>query len=203
MNFFSFLLLQSPTFDWASSFLLSKAWNFLSTKMSSSSKGTLFTVPKSCPLVDFTIYSNLESTFFVVLEPLSEDIDMDLPGSSIAHDMTTPPRASKKSKGKAPLLEADVRRSTRLKMVNRGFKSSACKDRNCHGCWADPPTISSKVIRSLGETFYGINPEDLFPSKLNAKPTKKKTVSKKKAPSKSGKKTTGKKPSDDVKPLSA
>jgi hypothetical protein len=55
----------------------------------------------------------------------------------------------------------------------------------------------------LGETFCGINPEDLFPSKLNSKPTKKKTVSKKKAPSKSGKKTTGNKPSDDVKPLSA
>lgn len=93
--------------------------------------------------------------------------------------LQTPKRKRGKAKGKAPISEDDVRRSMRLKKLHKGFKSSICKDRNCLGCSVAPPTISPKIIKNLGATFYGLNPDHLSPSKLHAKPTRKKTVSKK------------------------
>jgi hypothetical protein len=176
VNFFSFLLMQSPTFDWASSFLQSKAWNFINDELSSSGKATQFTIPKSCPQVNLSICSNFGSTSSVGLEPFNEDLEMDL---DVDNAVMTPPKGSKKNKGKAPISEAEVRRSTRLKMINKGFKSSVCKDKNCLGCSTSPPAISPKVIRSLGASFCDIDPKELSSSKLNDKPAKKKAVSKK------------------------
>jgi len=90
------------------------------------------------------------------------------------------PKNKGKGKMKAPLSEANVRRSLRLKKINKGFKSSSCKDKSCLGYSSKPPTITLKMIRNLGVTFCDINPEDLSPTNLNAKPMKKKrTVSKK------------------------
>ena len=76
------------------------------------------------------------------------------------------------------LLICCVRRSMRLKLINKGFKSSptSCKDKNCLGCAAKPPTISPKVIRNLVASFCGINPVDLTPTIK-----KKKSVKNKKA----------------------
>jgi hypothetical protein len=63
-----------------------------------------------------------------------------------------------------------VRRSLRIKKVNTGFKTLACKDKNCLGCSAAPPIISPKVIRDLGASFCNIDPEELTDDKLNARP---------------------------------
>lgn len=65
-----------------------------------------------------------------------------------------------------------------MKKINKGFKSSSCKDKNCLGCSTEPPTVSQHVIRDLGKTFCNINPEELTDEKLNAKPkvTKKKNA---------------------------
>jgi hypothetical protein len=79
-----------------------------------------------------------------------------------------------KAKLKAPLSEADLRRSLRLKKIHKGFKSSSCKDKNCLGCSSLPPTVSPKIIRNLGASFCGIDPQDLSPSKLNATHVQKK-----------------------------
>jgi hypothetical protein len=108
---------------------------------------------------------------------LEEDQDNDL--DSLAK-MSTPKKRKSRAKGKSPISEDEVRRSTRLKKQNKGFKSS-CKDRNCLGCSSTPPTISTKVIRNLGVSFCGINPEDLSEQKLSALPKKKIAVSQKKA----------------------
>lgn len=95
------------------------------------------------------------------------------------------PKQKGKAKMKAPLFEADVRRSQHLKLIKKGFKSSSYKDRNCLGCSATSPTISPKVITSLGASFCGIDPNELTNAKLNAKPAKKKKkdVTKEKAAS--------------------
>jgi hypothetical protein len=89
-------------------------------------------------------------------------------------DHTIPKKGKGKAKLKAPLSEADVRRSLRLKKINNGFKSSSCKDKNCLGCSSMPPTFSTKVIRNLGATFCSIDPQELSTSKLSAKPVQKK-----------------------------
>jgi hypothetical protein len=112
----------------------------------------------------------------VVLEPINEEFEMDTTDDTI---MATPSKGSKKNKGKAPISEAEVRRSTRLKWINKGFKSSIYKDKNCLGCSANPPIITPKMIRSLGASFCDIDPKGLSSSKLNDKPTKRKAVSKK------------------------
>jgi hypothetical protein len=108
---------------------------------------------------------------------LEEDQDNDL--DSLAK-MSTPKKRKSRAKGKSPISEDEVRRSTKLKKQNKGFKSS-CKDRNYLGCSSTPPTISTKVIRNLGVSFCGINPEDLSEQKLSALPKKKIAVSQKKA----------------------
>lgn len=96
------------------------------------------------------------------------------------------PKNKGKGKGKAnlkaPLSEADVRRSLRLKKIHNGLKSSPCKDKNYLGCSAVPPIISPKIIKNLGATFCGIDPNELSSTKVNVKPTqkKRKMMSKKK-----------------------
>jgi len=167
MNFFSFLLLQSPTFDWAKEFLQSSAWNYFGT--ADNGNGPLFSLPNECLSVTLTACSNFEQTSSIVLELLEDDQDNNLDNSA---KMSTPKKRKSGAKGKAPLSEDEVRRSTRLKKQNKGFKSSSYKDRNFLGCSSTPPTISTKVIRNLGASFCGLNPEDLSPSKLNANPKK-------------------------------
>jgi hypothetical protein len=148
--------------------------------MTESSNATLFSLPKTCPLVDLVAYSNFEQASSVVLEPINEDHNLNEDeGSSVVDAMITLAKRGRNSKGKAPIFEANVGRSTRLKLINKGFKSSGYKDGNCLGCSSTPPTISQKVIRSLGASFYGINLDDLAPSKLKAIPAKKKAVKKK------------------------
>lgn len=182
VNFFSFLLLQSPTFDWAMDFFQSNAWTRLTSDMGCNA--TLFSLPNSIPDVVLSHCPNFEQSSFVVLELLGEDQELS-PQPKAPTDPVTPKNKRKgkgKAKLKAPLSEADVRRSLRLKKIHKGFKSSSCKDKNCLDCSSMPPTVSPKIIRNLGAAFCGIDPQDLSPSKLNAKPVqkKRKTVSKKK-----------------------
>lgn len=182
MNFFSFLLLQSPTSDWASNFLQSNAWSFMRSEMSGNA--TLFSLPRDCPNVALPVCPNFEHSSSVVLEPLEDEQLSDMDGISMVDStdgLQTPKKPRIKGKGKAPLSENDVRRSTRLKKLHKGFKSSICKDRSCLGCSVTPPTISPKIIKNLGASFCGLNPDDLSPSKLQTKPARKKAVSKKKS----------------------
>ena len=85
MNFFSFLLLQSPTFDWAKEFLQSSAWNYFGT--ADNGNGPLFSLPNECPSVTLTACSNFEQTSSAVLEVLEDDQDNNLDNST---KMSTP-----------------------------------------------------------------------------------------------------------------
>lgn len=168
MNFFTFLLLQSPSFDWAKTFLESKAWDFFNAE--TNGNATLFSLPSVCPDVTIPVCANFESSSSVILELMddeSEDQGITVPTS-------TPKKRKARGKDKAPISEDEVRRSERLRKIHKRFKSTVCKDGNCLGCSVDPPSISPKVIRSLGAAFYGLDPQDLTENKLNAPVTKKK-----------------------------
>lgn len=76
----------------------------------------------------------------------------------------------------SPLVESQVRRSSRVKGKTKGYKSESCKDKNCIACSAHPPTISSKVIRNLGENFCKIPVQELDDAALCRKNRKKEPV---------------------------
>jgi len=99
----------------------------------------------------------------------------------------TPSKRRRTAKGKAVISEDDLRRSLRLKKVNKGFKTSACKDKNCLGCSVYPPTISPAIIRNLGASFCNINPEDLSNENLQTAPASKQSIVKRAAKAKSSK----------------
>jgi hypothetical protein len=170
LSFFTLLLLQSPTFDWAKNILQSTAWDILSAN--STGNACIFSLPHSCPLVDIPVCSNFEFSSSAILEEIeSEDVADDAP--------KTPVKRKRVPKSKAhPISEADVRRSQRVKKANKGFKSSSCKDKNCVGCSANPPTVSKHVIRELGKTFCNIDPNELTDEKLTSKPSKSKAAKK-------------------------
>lgn len=86
-----------------------------------------------------------------------------------------PKRSSKRGKTLV-ISESEVRRISRLHELNKGFKPSTCKDKNCVGCATKPPLISSSVIRELGTTFCKISPSELTEQQLMAKPAKKRIV---------------------------
>lgn len=75
-----------------------------------------------------------------------------------------------------PLVESQVRRSTRVKGITKGYKSDGCKDRNCIVCAAQPPSISSKVIINLGVNFCKVPIQELEDAALSKKPGKKQPV---------------------------
>lgn len=163
MNFFVFLLLQSPTFDWAKDFLQSSAWSFFATQSGNSS---VFTLPSSCPPFSLPACSNFEHTSSVIIE------DLETESSQHQEHLNTPKRKRTPKVKTSTLNEADLRRSNRLKKINKGFKAKACTDKNCIGCSANPPIVSPKVIRDLGATFCDIDPNDLSDERLNAVPSK-------------------------------
>lgn len=72
--------------------------------------------------------------------------------------------------GKLKISEDDpsLRRSSRQKALNKGFKHSRCHG-HCVACEAIPPTISPSIIRNLGATFCDVDPEQLIDAALAKK----------------------------------
>jgi hypothetical protein len=76
------------------------------------------------------------------------------------------------------LVDSDLRQSLRIKAYNNGFKASACGRTSYLGCELDPPPLSSKVIKNLGERFCKMDPKDLAEPALKESHTKKKALMK-------------------------
>jgi hypothetical protein len=77
------------------------------------------------------------------------------------------------------LVDSDLRRSLRIKAFNTGYKATGCGKRNWLGCDLDPPSISTKVIKNLGEIFCKMDPKDLSDGALMAPHTSKRAIIKK------------------------
>jgi hypothetical protein len=67
---------------------------------------------------------------------------------------------------KAPIVVTDVKRSDRLKGKTQGFKAETCLSKICLCCATEPPTLSSKIIKSLGTEFCKISPRVLYEEAL-------------------------------------
>lgn len=97
--------------------------------------------------------------------------------SDIDEQLTSAKKSS--SRKRAPVVESEVRRSPRLKIMYNGSKPSICFDKKWLACSPSPPTLSSKLIRNLGTQFCEMNPELLEDAVLK-KEKKSQPVSKKK-----------------------
>jgi hypothetical protein len=75
------------------------------------------------------------------------------------------------------MVVSEVRRSVSLKGKSGGFKVDACNPvRDCICCCADPPTLSGKVIWSLGSEFCKIPAKHISDEELQKKKIDKKGV---------------------------
>jgi hypothetical protein len=57
------------------------------------------------------------------------------------------------------IVDTDLRRSPRIKGQKGGFKNPQCTDKNCLGCGAAPPALTSKVIKKLGSSLCNLDPD--------------------------------------------
>lgn len=73
-------------------------------------------------------------------------------------NQSTPKKAKK---AKIHLVETKVKRSNRLRIRNKGFKTNSYGKVNCLGCATKPPTISTSMIRNLGAELCQIDPDEL------------------------------------------
>ena len=69
--------------------------------------------------------------------------------------------AAKKRRGKGPLVEDEVRRSPRIQAVNNGFRKNPCPDNSCLPCIANPPKLSTKIVRNLASSFCKVADQEL------------------------------------------
>lgn len=192
-------MLKQGSYDWAKDFLNSSAWSMFQKHFTGTTFP--FTLPSTKPSVVITelAYSSsqlisvgstdafsdkdsagLQATQQVVI---LEDVPSDLIGSqaSVGEQSTPPPPPPpalckpmpRAKRGKAaPISDSHLQRSDRLHKLNKGFKSSVCKDSNCLGCSTDPPVLSPSIVRDLGATFCNIDPSKLMDDSLHAKPQK-------------------------------
>lgn len=85
-----------------------------------------------------------------------------------------------------PVIDTQVRRSPRIQQGSNGFKSPGCPNKKCGSC--TPPTMSTKVIKSLGEQFCRISSEKLVEGELTRGGEAKAPIGRKKTTGKSTKK---------------
>lgn len=191
------MLLKPSHFHWAKFVLNSKLWAL--------TPGIIqFQLPDICPSAS-PMHCSVASVSSVHIEELTDEAMSDcmptaeLPDDPIPDYMPTdelpedgafdpmqedsdssvPAETQKLRKGKSPLtplVESQVRRSTRVKEITKGYKNDGCKDRNCIVCAAQPSSISSKIIRNLGVNFCKVPVQYLEDAALSKKPGKKQPV---------------------------
>lgn len=194
VDFFTLLMLKQGSYDWAKDFLNSSAWTFPFTLPSTKPSVVITELAYAylCWLYQLISVGStdafsdkdsagLQATQQVVI---LEDVPSDLIGSQASvGEQSTPPQPPpppalckpmpRAKRGKAaPISDSHLQRSDRLHKLNKGFKSSVCKDSNCLGCSTDPPVLSPSIVRDLGATFCNIDPSKLTDDSLHAKPQK-------------------------------
>ena len=114
---------------------------------------TPFVMPSSCP-------TSLDKSCFTLIEwhPISaeeeEDIDVEKDElmeedldqqeemsekNRVTSQLLSPQKSTRAKKSKTCLVETEIRRCTRLKIRNKGFKTSSCGKVNCLGYSSRPP----------------------------------------------------------------
>nr|TKW33816.1 hypothetical protein SEVIR_2G264400v2 [Setaria viridis] len=164
-HFFMAQLMNPMSFVWAKSFLSSPAMQFLQSE-----PALQLSLPNKCPN-DRPLVCPSKDSSNQGKGLKAKDIMFE--GESSWVDMG------------CTVNDEELRRSSRNLNYNQGFKSSRCKDKNCIGCSAAPPTLSKEVIRNLGESFCKVDASKLTSVTLVKKkptaPVTRKLVKKKSA----------------------
>lgn len=173
-NFFTMLLMSPDSFAWTRELLASRAATFLDSKCGS----LIFFIPNKCPsekkIACITEIIDPEGTQGVEKNAGQEAAIQQ----NEKEESCTPTARRKRAKKTTPLSENDVRRSSRLKQLNNGFKPSSGGCKSCFACLPSPPTLSSKVIKNLGVQFCKMNLEDLSDEALCKKKQKPEPIKK-------------------------
>lgn len=74
-----------------------------------------------------------------------------------------------KRKDEVPMVDTEVRRSYRLQKNSKGFKKEVCRDKDCLDCHVVPPTIPTKIIKSLNTSFCKVAVKDTTEEKFGKK----------------------------------
>ncbi|CAN6180256.1 unnamed protein product [Urochloa humidicola] len=201
-DFFTAMLMNPGSFQWAKSFLSSNAVKALNKN---NQPAVLFSLPDKCPSKDpLLCLAKLptEEDMVKELSPCSpppasnstsikkgkEDSSPTTPTEPINLGNGIPSGPWSKaflaqamaSKNHPAIVDTEVRRSVRKKEQLKGYKhaKSTCEDHNYLGCHKNPPILSPKVIRNLGGSFWKVEDEKL---------TEKALIKKRKMPTLSGK----------------
>lgn len=116
-----------------------------------------------------------EITNAITTEQLSHEqlSNETLPSESLDiydHDSNTPVKETQKSQNSEQVLvDTNMRRSERLKWKLTGFKGNSYAHRNHFRCSAVPPTISTKVMKNLGERFCKVSANKISNENLTKK----------------------------------
>lgn len=217
------MLLLNPTrFEWAKAFITYKAWELILSNYPDK-HGRQFALPTQCPttsapkcLIEEISVTPGDSADKVgsdsgdQVEIFPNQVTAPEQNASAATDPMTPVAQTgtsslaattsnlhmKRKAIKVPIVDSDCRHSDRIKKSANGFKGKACLDRRCICCSTEPPTLSSKVIRSLGETLCKISPMVMSDKALLRKP---KMAVQKKAVTNKDKASSSRKGSNDDK----
>jgi hypothetical protein len=150
-DFFTAKLLTPEDFDWAKSLLQSKIWQIVSEfDLNNPAASRAFALPRNCPSLAPPVCSLSVATLEVTqgfLTPQAPRIQAEEQSfsTSVLHH---------KKKGKnLPLACSEVRRSARLKLLNKGYRAKTCFDKNCLACAAIAPPVKKSVVRNLCHKF--------------------------------------------------
>lgn len=166
VNFFTAMLLSPSLFNWAKDFLSSKAADCLRV-----GDGVVdFHVPQQCPQ-----YTACVAAPKTKLSSLEEDEEV---GKRLQEPKSTPKKRGPKRT--CPVVETELRRSSRGKQVNNGTRRGICSDKKCFFCLPNPPTLSKQVIKRLGKELGELEDEQLTDEALLKKKEQKKIGQKKK-----------------------
>ena len=100
----------------------------------------------------------------------------------LEEDHSNSPQGKKrprKKKVQSPVVNSEVRRSSRVRERSNGFKPSGCMVINYLGCKVDPPTLFVDTLQAIGINMCQVSPEEVDQTCMNKK-KKPKLIAKKK-----------------------
>jgi hypothetical protein len=143
------------------------------------SEATLtFCLPQKCPNKDVPFYDVVVSEDEPKPMAIEEEVTPIMALKMNSSSTSTSSIPVKKRSSKAPLVVSEVRRSDRPKVKSQGYKGKSCKTSSCYCCSTPPPTLSSKLIKSLGKVVCKIKPTALSDEALQHKPAIKRATRK-------------------------
>nr|TKW10652.1 hypothetical protein SEVIR_6G179800v2 [Setaria viridis] len=165
-SFFINMLLSPQHFDWAKNVLASSAWNFMISCVDNPAM-MAFNIPPVCPRTSPLPCLSQEGE-----DAISTDSFVD------KTPKTTPMKKARERLGSlvAPECESSVRRSSRIKARNEGFRAATCQNNNCLACHSKAPILSPTHIQGLGEKVCSIDSSKISSANLAAKANPMKVV---------------------------